>query len=94
MNDYRRRVEKYASFECFGKNMDPVKANIEEKLYSYLVCDHSREHFESHNVRGYLPQKVVNFIVAMRTTQHSFYLSRHGESIALIFYYSFILSCM
>ena len=33
-----------------------------------------------HRVRGYLPLKVVHFIMNLRTTAHAFYLSRHGQS--------------
>lgn len=77
MTDYSRRVQHYViAFESLGQNADLAKAALEERLFSYLVCDHSREHFVSHNVRGHLPQKVVNFIQIMRTTAHSFYLSR------------------
>jgi broad specificity phosphatase PhoE len=33
-----------------------------------------------HNVKGYLLQKMVNFIMNLRTNSHSFFLSRHGQS--------------
>ena len=56
-----------------------VNKSVETK-WSFLVCDHSRQHFVVHNVKGYLQQKIVNFIMNMRTTTHSFYLSRHGQS--------------
>lgn len=75
--DYRRRVAKYEiHYESIGKNVDDAK-NAAEERFSYLVCDHSRQHFVVHNVRGYLPQKIVNFISNMRTTTHSFYLTRY-----------------
>ncbi len=45
-----------------------------------MKCDHSRQHFVVHNVKGFLQQKVVNFIMNLRTTSHSFFLSRHGQS--------------
>ena len=78
IQDYINRVKKYEiNFESLGKNMDERKAVVEERAFSYLVCDHSREHFVSHNIKGYLPQKVVHFIEIMRTTTHSFYLSRY-----------------
>lgn len=81
LQDYKRRVELYvSSFEHIGHNEDPDKALVEERSFSYLVCDHSREHFVTHHVRGYLPQKVVQFIMIMRTTVQSFYISRHGQS--------------
>ncbi|RYY83819.1 hypothetical protein EON63_10425 [archaeon] len=31
-------------------------------------------------MKGYLMQKVVNFIMNLRTTSHAFYLTRHGQS--------------
>lgn len=45
-----------------------------------MKCDHTRQHFVVHNVKGYLLQKMVNFIMNLRTNSHSFYLSRHGQS--------------
>jgi Histidine phosphatase superfamily (branch 1) len=54
---------------------DPVESH-----WSYFKCDHSRHHFVVHRVRGYLPLKIVHFIMNMRTTSHAFYLSRHGQS--------------
>ena len=78
VEDYTNRVKKYEiSFESLGKNADERKSLVEERAFSYLVCDHSREHFVCHNIKGYLPQKVVHFIEIMRTTTHSFYLSRY-----------------
>jgi len=73
--DYARRVDKYASvFEPIDES-HPV-----ESRWSFFKCDHSREHFVVHKVHGNLPLKVINFIMNIRTSQHSFYLSRHGQS--------------
>ena len=52
----------------------------EESRWCYLKCDHSKQHFVVHNVKGYLMQKAVNFIMNLRTTSHAFYLTRHGQS--------------
>jgi len=85
VTDYANRVAKYATYyEPIGKNSDLNKARIEETMFSYLVCDHSREHFVSHHVSGYLPQKVIHFIQIMRTTSHSFYLSRYVYFITIL----------
>jgi broad specificity phosphatase PhoE len=54
--------------------------DIEHK-YTYLKCDHSTQNFVVNRARGHLMQKVVNFIMNLRTTSHSFYLTRHGQSI-------------
>eukprot|EP00596_Hydrurales_sp_CCMP1899_P002298 CAMPEP_0119035422 /NCGR_PEP_ID=MMETSP1177-20130426/2404_1 /TAXON_ID=2985 /ORGANISM="Ochromonas sp, Strain CCMP1899" /LENGTH=503 /DNA_ID=CAMNT_0006993635 /DNA_START=129 /DNA_END=1640 /DNA_ORIENTATION=- len=75
--DYVQRVKYYAS------NFESIDADgnhpIEGK-WSYFKCDHSRHHFMVHRIRGYLPLKVVHFIMNLRTSSHAFYLSRHGQS--------------
>eukprot|EP01041_Mallomonas_annulata_P001059 gene1059-2075_t len=73
--DFAKRVENYASFY---ENMDD-KHPVESR-YCFFKCDHSRDHYEVHNVKGYLPLKVIHFIMNMRTTTHSVFMSRHGQS--------------
>jgi hypothetical protein len=74
--DYKRRIDNYTlSFEPINPDL---KHPIESK-WSYFKCDHSLSHFEVHRIRGNLPLKIVQFIMNMRTTSHSFYLSRHGQ---------------
>lgn len=75
--DYRRRIELYKSFY---EPLDQNSADPVESKWSYLKCNHSHQDFVVHNVKGYLQQKVVNFIMNMRTTSHAFYLCRHGQS--------------
>ena len=75
--DFRKKVEKYRKF------YEPVDHNgnhEDESKWTYMKCDHSKQHFVVHNVKGYLFQKVVNFIMNLRTTSHAFYLTRHGQS--------------
>lgn len=75
--DYRKKVDLYRTiYETIDAGVNrPV-----ESKWSYMKCDHSTQHFVVHNVKGFLQQKVVNFIMNMRTTSHSFFLSRHGQS--------------
>jgi predicted kinase len=75
--DYRSRVNNYKI--CF-EPIDAGACHPVEKRWSYFKCDHSSHHFEVHRVRGYLPLKVVHFIMNLRTTSHAFYLTRHGQS--------------
>jgi broad specificity phosphatase PhoE len=51
-----------------------------ESRWSYIKCDHGKHHFVVNHIKGHLSQKVVNFIMNLRTTSHTFYLSRHGQS--------------
>lgn len=73
--DYRLRVQSYeAHYERL------CDCHSIESKWSFLICDHSKQHYVVHNVRGHLPLKVVNFVINLRTTSHAFYLSRHGQS--------------
>ena len=70
--DYIRRVAKYAEM------YEPLdESHVLESHYSFFKCDHSRENFVTHHVRGFLPLKVVHFIMNMRTTTHAIFLSRY-----------------
>lgn len=74
--DYASRVAAYEQcFETINSGKYPVEAR-----WSFLKCDSHRQHFEIHNVKGYLQLKVVHFIISMRTEAHQFFLSRHGQS--------------
>lgn len=74
--DVRARMKSYEeSYEKIGKSDHEV-----EKKWSFFTCDHSRKRFVTHNVTGHIPLKVINFIMNLRTTTHSFYLTRHGQS--------------
>jgi hypothetical protein len=60
-------------FEPIDKDLDhPVESH-----WSYFKCDHSKQHFVVHRVRGYLSLKVINFIMNMQTTPHKLFLSRY-----------------
>eukprot|EP00603_Paraphysomonas_imperforata_P009901 CAMPEP_0114476990 /NCGR_PEP_ID=MMETSP0104-20121206/15084_1 /TAXON_ID=37642 ORGANISM="Paraphysomonas imperforata, Strain PA2" /NCGR_SAMPLE_ID=MMETSP0104 /ASSEMBLY_ACC=CAM_ASM_000202 /LENGTH=544 /DNA_ID=CAMNT_0001651827 /DNA_START=14 /DNA_END=1648 /DNA_ORIENTATION=+ len=73
--EIRKRIASYEEhYEPLGKDHE-----VESK-WSFFTCDHSRRHFIVHNVTGHMPQRVINFIMNLRTTSHSFYLTRHGQS--------------
>ncbi len=74
--DYLKRVEILRSRY---ETLDDGKYSVETR-WAYMKCDHAKQHFVIHDVKGYLFQKVVNFIMNLRTTRHSFYLTRHGQS--------------
>ena len=75
--DYRDRINNYAT--TFATIDADLKHPVESK-WTYFKCDHWRHHFVVHNIRGNLPLKIVQFVMNMRTSSHSFYLSRHGQS--------------
>jgi broad specificity phosphatase PhoE len=72
--DYQKRVD------IFRAIFETIDSKGEESHWSYMKCDHSKQHFVIHDVKGYLFQKVVTFLMNMRTTSHAFYLTRHGQS--------------
>lgn len=77
LEDYRKKI---ATYKAFYEPLDANETHNTEKKWTYLKCDHTMQHFVVNNAKGYLQQKVVNFIMNLRTTSHAFYLSRHGQS--------------
>ena len=75
VQDYMSRIAQYQqSFEPISET-HPV-----ESKWNFFKCDHSRQHFVVHRIHGFLPLKVVNFIMNLQTTFRPFYLTRHGQS--------------
>ena len=71
-NEIRRRIASYETiYESISED-NPV-----ESKWSYFTCDHSKRHFVVHNVTGHITLRVINFIMNLRITSHSFYLTRH-----------------
>ncbi|KAL7528385.1 hypothetical protein ACHAWF_002542 [Thalassiosira exigua] len=68
-DDFKRRRENYIDV------YDPV----DESDGSYIKIINNQT-FVVHNTRGYLPQKVVHFVMNVHTLPRVFYLSRHGQS--------------
>ena len=68
--DYRRRINTYTNFEHLDSH-HPLESRC-----SFLRCDHARQHFEVHNIKGHIPLKAAHFLMNIRTTTHSFYLTR------------------
>jgi broad specificity phosphatase PhoE len=76
--EYRKRIDQY---NVYFEPLDTGDNSVEESHWSYMKCDHNRKRFIVNRFGGHLPQKVVHFIMNIRTSTHSFYLSRHGQSI-------------
>jgi len=61
------------------KNYANIYRTLEDSDGCYIKVYNSKK-FVIHNVRGYLPLKVVHFIMNLHTLPRTFYLSRHGQS--------------
>jgi hypothetical protein len=72
--DYRLRLLMYE------RQFEPLGVNIAENRWSYFTCNHHTQHFVVNKIKGYLPLKIIHFIMNLRTTKHAFFLSRHGQS--------------
>ena len=75
--DLRKRINLYES--CYQPLASDKYRNV-EKRYSYIKCNLVDRTFTIHNVRGYLEQKIVHFVMNLRAEPHDFYLTRHGQS--------------
>lgn len=69
LKDYIKRRENYAD----------VYDTVDERDGSHIKIINNQT-FVVHNARGYLPQKVVHFVMNLHTLPRVFYLSRHGQS--------------
>lgn len=69
IKDYKKRRDNYAD----------VYDTVDERDGSYIKVINNQT-FVVHNARGYLPQKVVHFVMNLHTLPRVFYLSRHGQS--------------
>lgn len=69
----------YKDFEQRRDNYKSVYETVDERDGSHIKIINSQT-FIVHNARGYLPQKVVHFVMNLHTLPRVFYLSRHGQS--------------
>jgi len=69
LKDFTKRREYYME----------VYESVDERDGSHIKVVNNQT-FVVHNVRGYLPQKVVHFVMNLHTLPRVFYLSRHGQS--------------
>lgn len=60
-------------------NYEDVYDTVDDRDGSYIKITNNQT-FTVHNARGYLPQKVVHFVMNLHTMPRTFYLSRHGQS--------------
>lgn len=71
--------EAFRDFKKRRENYDAVYDTVDERDGSFIKITNSIK-FEVYNARGYLPQKVVHFVMNLHTLPRVFYLSRHGQS--------------
>lgn len=69
LQDFAERRQMY---------MDVYK-EVQDNEGSYLKISNYHK-FVVHNIRGYLPLKVVHFAMNLHTMPRTFYLTRHGQS--------------
>jgi broad specificity phosphatase PhoE len=69
VQDFKRRRENYMQ----------VYEPLSEKDGPHIKIINSKR-FIVHNIRGYLPLKVVHFVMNLHTLPRTFYLTRHGQS--------------
>lgn len=75
-------IDPVAAFDDFKQkreNYMSVYETADERDGSHIKIINNQT-FIVHNTRGYLPQKVVQFVMNLHTLPRVFYLSRHGQS--------------
>ncbi|KAL3760342.1 hypothetical protein ACHAWU_006340 [Discostella pseudostelligera] len=73
------REEAYKDVKKRRENYMDIYETVDERDGSYIKIINFQT-FIVHNARGYLPQKVVHFVMNLHTLPRVFYLTRHGQS--------------
>eukprot|EP00934_Nitzschia_sp_Nitz4_P001739 Nitzschia sp. Nitz4//scaffold369_size34440//3595//5478//NITZ4_007838-RA/size34440-processed-gene-0.21-mRNA-1//-1//CDS//3329549353//1739//frame0 len=66
-------------FEARRQNYSKVYEPVTEKDGAFVKIINSKQ-FIVNSIRGYLPLKVVHFVMNLHTLPRTFYLTRHGQS--------------
>jgi len=69
----------YKDFKQRRQNYMNIYETVDERDGSHIKIINSIT-YVVHNARGYLPQKVVHFVMNLHSLPRVFYLSRHGQS--------------
>mmetsp|Transcript_25163 Transcript_25163/g.53209 ORF Transcript_25163/g.53209 Transcript_25163/m.53209 type:complete len:515 (-) Transcript_25163:323-1867(-) len=79
--DYKNKgtEEALADFKKRRENYMDVYDTVDKRDGPHIKITNNLT-FVVHNARGYLPQKVVHFVMNLHTLPRTFYLSRHGQS--------------
>mmetsp|Transcript_17631 Transcript_17631/g.21405 ORF Transcript_17631/g.21405 Transcript_17631/m.21405 type:complete len:546 (+) Transcript_17631:288-1925(+) len=73
VEDFKKRIEHYREV------YETIDENSEKDLTWIKLIDAGRQ-VTMNNIRGYLPGKIVQFLMNLNLSTHPIYLSRHGES--------------
>jgi len=71
--------EAVADFKMRRANYTKVYEPVHEKDGPFVKIINSKQ-FIVHAIRGYLPLKVVHFVMNLHTLPRTFFLTRHGQS--------------
>jgi broad specificity phosphatase PhoE len=79
--DYRDRdpEEAVADFLERREEYNKVYETLDNSDGPYIKI-HDCQKFEINRIRGYLPLKIVHFVMNLHTLPRTFYFSRHGQS--------------
>jgi broad specificity phosphatase PhoE len=71
--------EAVLDFKLRRANYTKVYEPVQERDGPFVKIINSKQ-FIVHGIRGYLPLKVVHFVMNLHTLPRTFYLTRHGQS--------------
>mmetsp|Transcript_106382 Transcript_106382/g.308307 ORF Transcript_106382/g.308307 Transcript_106382/m.308307 type:complete len:433 (+) Transcript_106382:421-1719(+) len=72
VRDFRQRIKEYEDV------YETIDCDSEGDLSWIKIQDCRR--YTINNVRGYLPGKIIQFLMCLHTTKKRFFISRHGQS--------------
>ena len=79
--DYQKAIQDYKKrIEIFEKVYDPINDINDGDKISYIKFFNQGNEVESRNLRGYLPSKILSYMVNLSFCQKPIFFSRHGQS--------------
>lgn len=80
--DYAGRdpEEAYKDFDERVEHIKSVYETITDGSFRWIKIIDSGRQVVSNRIEGFLPGRILNFLMCVHTTPHEFYLSRHGQS--------------
>jgi broad specificity phosphatase PhoE len=75
VNDFRERIRQYEKYYI------NLSEEVDGGLCSYIQLKNHSSEIITRNVNGYLPSKILSFLMNLYQSDRPIYMTRHGESL-------------
>jgi broad specificity phosphatase PhoE len=75
VQDFRERIKQYDKYYV------SLSEDIDGEICSYIQLKNHSTEITTRNVNGYLPSKILSFLMNLYQSDRPIYMTRHGESL-------------